>query len=298
MPRVRSELPSGTVTFLFTDVEGSTKLLHELGAEAYADALAEHRCVIREACAAEGGVEVDTQGDAFFFAFPTARAARRRVGLHRGAEHRADSGARRPAHGDAAAHGRGLRWRRRPPCRTNRSLRPRRPGARVDDDGAARRARADRSRRAPLQGSLCRRARLPARRGAFPRSRPSTKTNLPVPATPFLGRERELEHVIARLRDGARFVTLTGPGGTGKTRSRLQAAAELVGRVSRRSLVGPAGGAARPALVLATIAQAFGDQQDGLADAHRRRARAPALLDNLEHVVAAAPRGVRLLEPA
>ena len=68
-------LPSGTVTFLFTDVEGSTKLLHELGAEGYAEALAEHRRVIREACAAHGGVEVDTQGDAFFFAFPTAPAA-------------------------------------------------------------------------------------------------------------------------------------------------------------------------------------------------------------------------------
>ena len=72
---MRPELPNGTVTFLFTDVEGSTKLLHELGAEAYAEALAEHRRVIREACAAEGGVEVDTQGDAFFFAFPTAPGA-------------------------------------------------------------------------------------------------------------------------------------------------------------------------------------------------------------------------------
>ena len=67
---MRSDLPTGTVTFLFTDVEGSTRLLHELGAEAYADALAEHRRVVREACAAKGGVEVDTQGDAFFFAFP------------------------------------------------------------------------------------------------------------------------------------------------------------------------------------------------------------------------------------
>jgi class 3 adenylate cyclase len=67
------DLPAGTVTFLFTDVEGSTKLLHSLGAEGYADALAEHRRVIREACAREGGVEVDTQGDAFFFAFPTRR---------------------------------------------------------------------------------------------------------------------------------------------------------------------------------------------------------------------------------
>ena len=97
---MRSDLPSGTVTFLFTDVEGSTKLLHELGEESYAEALAEHRRVIRKACAIEGGVEVDTQGDAFFFAFPTAPGAlaaagsftealaagpiRVRVGLHTG----------------------------------------------------------------------------------------------------------------------------------------------------------------------------------------------------------------------
>ena len=72
---VRDDLPSGTVTFLFTDVEGSTQLLHELGAEEYAEALAEHRRVIREACARHGGVEVDTQGDAFFFAFPSAPGA-------------------------------------------------------------------------------------------------------------------------------------------------------------------------------------------------------------------------------
>ena len=60
-----SELPTGTVTFLFTDIEGSTRLLHELGDD-YADALAEHRRVLREAFARHGGVEVDTQGDAFF----------------------------------------------------------------------------------------------------------------------------------------------------------------------------------------------------------------------------------------
>src|SRR5947208_4187152 len=55
-----SELPTGTVTFLFTDIEGSTRLLHELG-DAYADALAEHRRVLRELFARHGGVEVDTQ---------------------------------------------------------------------------------------------------------------------------------------------------------------------------------------------------------------------------------------------
>src|ERR671916_1497513 len=75
MTRVQSDLPSGTVTFLFTDVEGSTRLLHELGAEGYAEALAEHRRVVRQAFAAHGGVEVDTQGDAFFVAFATAPGA-------------------------------------------------------------------------------------------------------------------------------------------------------------------------------------------------------------------------------
>ena len=72
---MRPELPSGTVTFLFTDIEGSTRLLHALGPEQYAKALAEHRRLLRDAFAAHGGVEVDTQGDAFFVAFPTAPGA-------------------------------------------------------------------------------------------------------------------------------------------------------------------------------------------------------------------------------
>ncbi|CAN5215939.1 hypothetical protein BH18ACT12_BH18ACT12_10530 [soil metagenome] len=75
MPSVRRDLPAGTVTFLFTDVEGSTRLLDELRTDGYAAALAEHRRLVREACASHDGVEVDTQGDAFFFAFPTAPGA-------------------------------------------------------------------------------------------------------------------------------------------------------------------------------------------------------------------------------
>ena len=96
-------LPSGTVTFLFTDVEGSTALLRELGAAEYGAALAEHRRVVREALAEHGGVEVDTQGDAFFAVFASAAAAvvaarqvqralaagpiRLRMGLHTGTAH-------------------------------------------------------------------------------------------------------------------------------------------------------------------------------------------------------------------
>lgn len=102
------ELLSGTVTFVFTDVEASTRLLHELGAEAYAEALAAHRKCVRDAFAARGGVEVDTQGDAFFFAFADAASAvtaalagkealeagpiRIRTGLHTGTPHVTEEG--------------------------------------------------------------------------------------------------------------------------------------------------------------------------------------------------------------
>jgi class 3 adenylate cyclase len=72
---VRSDLPTGTVTFLF---EGSTKLLHELGAEQYAEALAEHRRLVREACAGHDGIEVDTQGDSSLSRLRPERSLRRR----------------------------------------------------------------------------------------------------------------------------------------------------------------------------------------------------------------------------
>jgi len=122
----RRDLPSGTVTFLFTDVEGSTKLLHALGAEGYAAALAEHRQILRDAFARHGGVEVDTQGDAFFVAFPTAPGAlaaateashdlaegsiRVRIGLHTGTPLLTDEGyigpdVHRAARIAAAGHG-------------------------------------------------------------------------------------------------------------------------------------------------------------------------------------------------
>jgi class 3 adenylate cyclase len=73
-------LPSGTVTFLFTDIEGSTKLLHEIGAEEYSRVLTEHRRVLREAFAANQGVEVDTQGDAFSRRSRGRRSSDRRTG--------------------------------------------------------------------------------------------------------------------------------------------------------------------------------------------------------------------------
>jgi class 3 adenylate cyclase len=83
-------LPAGTVTFLFTDIEGSTRLLHELG-DGYAGVLADHRRLLRDAFGRHDGVEVDTQGDSFFVAFADPRGARRRNRPHRPAS--AGSGA-------------------------------------------------------------------------------------------------------------------------------------------------------------------------------------------------------------
>ena len=104
---MRSEFPTGTVTFLFTDIEGSTRLVRELG-DAYAEVLAEHRRVLREAWQQHEGVEVDTQGDAFFVAFGRASDAvaaaadgqlalaggpvRVRMGLHTGEPLQTDEG--------------------------------------------------------------------------------------------------------------------------------------------------------------------------------------------------------------
>jgi class 3 adenylate cyclase len=72
---VTADLPSGTVTLLFTDIEGSTRMLQELGREAYVRALTDHRRLLREAFTSHGGVEVEMQGDSFHFAFPYARDA-------------------------------------------------------------------------------------------------------------------------------------------------------------------------------------------------------------------------------
>ena len=226
---MRTELPTGTVTFLFTDVEGSTSLLHELGAEAYADALAEHRRLIRDACAGHGGVEVDTQGDAFFFAFPTAPGAlaaaselterlaangpiRVRVGLHTGTPLLGDEGyvghdVHRAARVAAAGHG-------------GQVLVSASTAALVEieliDLGEHRFKDLSAPERVYQLGE-----------GEFPPLKSLYRTNLPVPMTPFLGRERELLEVVELLTgEDARLVTLTGPGGSGKTRLALQAAAE------------------------------------------------------------------------
>ena len=218
------ELPRGTVTFLFTDIEGSTRLLHELGAERYAAALDEHRRVVRDACARQDGAEVDTQGDAFFVAFPTApgalAAARDaqerlsipvRMGIHTGTPLLTGEGyvgedVHRAARIAAAGHG-------------GQVLVSAAVAALLGDDGLR-----------DLGEHRLKDLSAPERifqlgDDDFPPLKTLYRTNLPVPATPFLGRDEELAQVHELLAsDEIRLLTLTGPGGSGKTRLALQAA--------------------------------------------------------------------------
>ena len=221
--------PSGTVTLVFTDIEGSTRLLADLGPEGYRDALADHQRAVRHAFTRRDGYEVDTAGDGFFYAFPTAAGAadavrdalatldggpvRIRAGLHTGEPIVEGSkyvglDVHRAARIMAAAHGGQALVSRSTRDLLDESLPIRDLGEhRLKDLSAPQRL-----------------YQLGA--GDFPRPRTLQLTNLPVPATEFLGRDRELADVVGQLRNGVRLLTLTGPGGTGKTRLALQAAGE------------------------------------------------------------------------
>jgi hypothetical protein len=205
---VEDSLPTGTVTFLFTDVEGSTKLLYELGPERYRDVLSEHRRVLRDAFRRHGGVEVDTQGDAFFVAFasaPGALAAAReaqealevpvRMGIHTGtpllaAEDYIGADVHRAARIAAAGHGGQVLVSAATAALVAEELR---------DLGEHRLKDLSAPERISQLGE-----------NDFPPLRTLYRTNLPVPATPFLGREDELASVLDLLEQ-TRLLTLTRP---------------------------------------------------------------------------------------
>jgi predicted ATPase/class 3 adenylate cyclase len=290
---MRDDLPTGTVTFLSTDVEGSTKLLHELGADAYADELAQHRRVVREACGAEGGVEVDTQGDAFLVAFTRATDALAaaseaqvqlasgplsvRMGLHTGEPLRTTEGyvgldVHRAARIAAAAHGGQVLL-----SQTTRDL----VEVEVSDLGL---------HRLKDLGEPVRLYQLGE--GDFPPLRTLRNVRLPVPATPFLGRERELETVVELLtREELRLLTLTGPGGTGKTRLALQAAAEASDRYPDGICWVPLSPLGSPDLLLSAVARALelkeqpGGDLSEMLGAELAGKRMLLLLDNAEHLL-------------
>ena len=124
--------------------------------------------------------------------------------------------------------------------------------------------------------------------GSYPPLRTISNTNLPRPASSFLGRQQELSEVRARIDHGARLVTLTGPGGTGKTRLALEAAANLIGSYKAGVFWVGLASVRDSSLVMASIAQVLG-AKDGLAE-HIGERELLLLLDNLEHVIDAAPR--------
>ena len=292
---VRGDLPSVTVTFLFSDVEGSTRLLAELGAEKYAAALAEHRRLLREAFARHGGVEVDTQGDAFFYAFADPRRAvaaasagqealkpgliRVRMGVHTGsplvtAEGYVGEDVHLGARIAAAGHGGQVLL-----SEATRAL----VGGELTELGEHRLK--DFSEPVVV-------FQLGSER--FPPLKTISNTNLPRPASSFVGREREVAEVAALLREGGRLVTLSGPGGSGKTRLAIEAAAELVGEFKAGVFWVGLATIHHPALVSETIAQTLG-AKDGLAAWIGER-QLLLLLDNVEQVIAAAPELASLLE--
>ncbi len=132
--------------------------------------------------------------------------------------------------------------------------------------------------------------------GDFPPLRTLDATNLPLAASPLLGRERELDELVAMLADGARLVTITGTGGTGKTRFALQVAAEMVGRFGDGVFWVPLAGLTDPEVVSAEIARTIGARED--LGGSLRGKELLLLLDNFEHLLAAAPTVAELLSGA
>ena len=244
-----TRLPTGTVTFLFSDIQGSTRLVQQLG-DRYPAVLDRHHAILREAFEKHGGIEVGTAGDSFFVVFPTPSGAvaaaldgdrgliahawsndetiHVRMGIHTG-EGAIGAGSyvgvdvHRAARIAAAAHGGQIVLSDATRALVENHLPE---DASLSDLGAHR-------LKDLLEPEHLFQLEHPALKRDFPplRSLSSRPNNLPTQSSPLFGRAEELRAVTsAFLDEGARLVTLTGPGGIGKTRLALQAAADLADR--------------------------------------------------------------------
>jgi predicted ATPase/class 3 adenylate cyclase len=285
------DLPSGTVTFLFTDIEDSTQLLRGLGSEGYSAALAAHRRTVREAVARHDGVEVDTQGDAFLIAFPEAHAA---VGAAVEAQHTLSSG---PVHVRMGLHtGTPLVG---PEGYVGEDVHL---GARIASAGHGgqilmskqTREQADKAMTVELVDLGEHRVKgfaepvwiFQVGTVKFPPLRTISNTNLPRPASSFVGRRSEVEQLTSAIRSGARLVTLTGPGGTGKTRLAIEAAASLVPDFKNGVFWIGLAALSDPAIVMQTVGEVLGAKGD--LSEHIAERQMLLVLDNFEQVIDAA----------
>jgi predicted ATPase/class 3 adenylate cyclase len=297
------DLPTGTVTFLFTDIEGSTRLLQELGRDGYRELQDAHAEIIRRATGAGGGVEVRTEGDSFLVVFPTPagglRAAltaqrelsdteiRVRMGLHTGEGHLGGGDylgidVNRAARIAAAGHGgqillsdatRSLVEHDLPNTVTIRDL----GTHRLKDI-----SHPERLFDVVIDG-------LPS---DFPQlttldARPN---NLPLQLTSFVGRDAEIAETVRLLGDH-RLVTLTGAGGTGKTRLALAVATEMLPSLPDGAFFVDLAPLGDPGQVCPAICQALGVREEPGSDLidtlvnHLARKTLLLVLDNFEHLL-------------
>ncbi|HEY3178695.1 MAG TPA: tetratricopeptide repeat protein [Casimicrobiaceae bacterium] len=307
-----------TLTFLFTDIEGSTPLW-DRDVDAMRRATARHNALLREAIGAHGGDAFRVVGDAFCVAFANADSAvhaaiaaqralthedwgaapiRVRMGLHSGAAEAADDeifrgpALARAARVMTAAHGEQILLT----ASTVALLDSKTP------QGAALRDLGDHTLRGFARAERLYQLIVPGLRAEFPPigTREALRTNLPPPLTSFIGRELALAGVRKYVR-AARMVTLVGAGGTGKTRLMLEAAAELISAFPDGVWLIELAPLADPAHIAQTIAAVLGARAEGdvpalsIVESALAGKRSLLLLDNCEHVIDEAARVAQLL---
>ncbi len=314
------DLPTGTVTFLFTDIEASTQLLQSMPEQTYADLLNTHHAILRSALTEWHGREMDTQGDALFAVFPRAadavsaaitaqrafadhsRAAgvelRVRMGLHTGEATLNPTGyvgidVHRAARISQIGHGGQVLLSDSTVALVHNELPS---GVSLRDLGT--------HRLKDLQGlEHISQLVIPGLVSDFPplTSLNAVANNLPVQLTDFIGRENEIQELKRRLcpeldparrnGHGARLLTLTGTGGTGKTRLALQVAADLLTEFPDGVWLVELAPLADPALIPQAIASALGVREqpgrpllDSVVDSLRAK-NSLLILDNCEHLI-------------
>lgn len=300
-------LPIGTVTFLFTDIEGSTRLLQQLG-DGYPELLSEHHRLLREAVDKAGGAAFGSEGDALFAAFasaPSALAAsvaaqralsaqqwpggasvRVRMGLHTGEGVVRDGtyvglDVHRAARIAAVGHGGQVLLSDTTRALVENSLPP---GVELRD--LSRHRLKDLAQPEHIFETVI--AGLPSQFPAL-RSLDATPNNLPTQLTSFVGRAREVAETT-RLLVTTRLLTLTGPGGTGKTRLSLQLAAEAIGDYPDGVFFVPLGPIDDANMVAPAIVQALGMREAvnqppvARLTEYLRDRRLLMVLDNFEQV--------------